>query len=217
MLARPLAAWPALALILGCANSPPLIAPALLGESSGTLTLNLLSNYGTSSYVDTVEVERSDGTPMHPTYENADMMVQGAIFTGDFAFLAVHLVNFQLQGYAGLRWRRIAALGYFPTLTLSGKHLLHGLQLDLNGFGWAFLSASLYEENFPSILTNPAFGEAGPVKTHAVGALFLNIPWRLKNVSIWVRPNYRRSLDRASLERYGLSLSLSVSGGKKAF
>lgn len=211
------ASWTALAaaaLLSACANSPPHIAPALMAKGqgvgvAGTFSVNLLGNYGKTGYRDTVRVERGDGKMVEPTYENHDLFSPGRIWMTEHAFFAWYLPNFQAQVYAGLRWRRHAALGYFPTFTFSGRKMLHGVQLDLNGFDRLFLSASLYQENYPSILPNPGLAEAGPVKTYAIGSLFLNIPWRVGKATVWVLPNYRRALDYPSLSRYGVNIAFS--------
>jgi hypothetical protein len=209
------AALAAAGLFLGCANSPPLIAPALLAEAKGkgtakTVSLNFLSNYGKTGYADTVAFERGDGQSIKPTYRNVELMSTGSIWLNEYGFFAFFLPNLQLQAYGGLRWGRHAALGYFPTFTLTGRHMLHGCQLDLNGFDRIFLSAGLYEENFPSSYANSSFMEPVPLKTLAVGSLFLHIPWRVGTATVWVIPNYRRAISHPSLARYGANLAFSL-------
>jgi hypothetical protein len=178
--------------------------------AAGHVSVNLLSNNGSDGYEDGRKVERGDGREVVPTYSNDDTYSYGTVIFGDYEYIGFSMVNFQLQAVGGLHWDRRIALGYFPVLTLTGQHLLHGLQLDIRlpaALGVA--SAQVYQENLPSILPNPAFGEAGPVLQHRVAGVSLNIPWTFGKYRAWLVPNYRRSLDLRHY-RYGANLAFSA-------
>lgn len=195
----------------GCSNAPPFLAPGLSSREGGSsmASFNLLSNYGRLELHGQEQVERSDGRLVTPDYFNQDFLSIGSLKFHPYAFYSVALVNFQLQAGGGLHWRRRVALAYFPTLTLTGRHWLHGLQLETRLPLDATVSLSAYEENLPSILMNPALGEPGPVKLHRVAAFVLNLPFTFGGFRVWVRPDYRQSLDY-DLRRFGVDIGLSA-------
>lgn len=200
----------AAALLAGCSNAPPFLASGLSAPSgkSGFANVSMLANYGELYYEDGQEVARDDGKLLVPEYYNLDFLSAGKSRFQTYSFYSLAMVNFQLQASGGFHWRKRAALAYFPTVTLSGKNWLHGLQMEVRLPMASTASLSLYEENLPSILPTVGLYEAGPVKLHRVAAFSLNVPFVFSQYRVWVQPVYRQSLD-FDLGRYGLVLTLS--------
>ncbi|GEM_PF-4242082 len=191
------------------------MGPAMMSPVSDAAyaSFNTLSNSGRLEYRDGIKTEKADGTETIPTYSNKDEFSFGRADFREYWFIGINLENYQAQAIGGVHWRKRIALGYFPVLTLSGQHLLHGLQLDLKlPVDLGILSAQIYQENIPSILMNAALGEAGPVLQHRVAGVSLGIPLNLRYFRIWIVPNYRQSLDH-DLFRYGANLVVSVNEG----
>jgi hypothetical protein len=194
----------------GCSNAPPFLASGLSSRGGGSTfaSFNLLSNYGRLNLPGEEEVERGDGKLVMPEYSNQDFFSQGALKFNRYFFFSFAMVNFQLQASGGLHWNRRVALAYFPTLTLTGRHWLHGLHIETRLPFAATVSLSAYEENLPSILLNAALAEPGPVKQHRVSAIAGNFPFTFGKYRVWLGPNYRQSLDY-DLRRFGVNIGLS--------
>ena len=124
-------------MLTGCANSPPVTAAAMMSPSSGAghVSMNLLSNYGRSEYKDGKRSSGVDGSETVPSYFNLDEYSVGSASFGEYGYFGISMVNFQLQAVGGAHWKKRIALGYFPVLTLTGRHVLHGLQLDYQDSG----------------------------------------------------------------------------------
>lgn len=211
-----IAACLSITLLAGCANSLPVTAAAMMSPASGAghVSMNILSNYGRTEFDEGEKARRSDEWEAAPSYSNVDGYSAGSATFGEYGYFGFSMVNFQLQAVGGAHWKKRIALGYFPVLTLTGRHLLHGLQLDVKiPAGLGVLSAQAYQENIPSIRSNPLFGEQALVLLHRVAGVSVSIPLVFRKYRVWIIPNYRRSLDYR-FHRFGANLALSRDFGE---